>query len=363
MLAKLGSMDKYSADKCFYGVLLEPPCELSQQLDVSLVDVELLYKHISNTLIMTPGSSLVPVSVKEYASCGHRGAIPTGFECLDTAIAGGVGRGSVTEITGASGSGKTVFALHLMKGAARLSSGEGTPYHTLWITSDGYSSFPVKAASNVLGSGLDGCVSNTSCFAGSSREAAGRALKMAQGLSVVVVSTITQLLECLPKLREHVSFSSGVRLVVVDDLNTMVRRSYSGVDEEVLERHNAVASLMQSFKIIAQEFSVAIVVLTQSVGDLGHAFLYGVNTRLRLSKCLLRHRRDAEPTEGELRLGHVLDVVKSSASLGSQFECEFAGIHLKRVAPLPHEALLLRDADFYGLDPYGHTVVPAFFFC
>ncbi|KAH8609531.1 putative Rad51 recA bacterial DNA recombination protein [Trypanosoma vivax] len=141
VLVKLHAAEQNIPNLNAVGFLLKSPWEVSQQLNISLDDVALLYQYLSATVLAGPNTLLYPVSVAECFTSRKRSIISTGSECLDRALAGGLACGTITEVTGASGSGKTALALHL---AMRLACENDTmpgPHRTLWITTD-YLAFP-----------------------------------------------------------------------------------------------------------------------------------------------------------------------------------------------------------------------------
>ncbi|RNF10631.1 DNA repair protein [Trypanosoma rangeli] len=338
-------------------VLLQPEVLLAQQMDLSLDDVNALYGHVSAALLRQSDFLASPTSVASVLSCRHRHFISTGQQGLDGALRGGVGCGLITEVTGAAGAGKTALALSLAMHAATHPKTDGRRVRTLWITTD-LSAFPAAVAAEVLQWHLDA----RSCSGDEGGENVGNVLC---NVAVTICPTLAQLREYLPALRGHVARQTDLRLVVIDNFTVLVRRSFPGVENEVKERHEAVAELMSVLKSLAQEFCVAVVIATASGDELGHSFLHSVNTRLRLSQCLLEPR-DALGVQGEIqpRVTRVLQLVKSSAAAGCCFECEFDGMRLTRAQPLDEDAVLLfEDAAMFGVDPLGHVKLPTFVYC
>ncbi|ESS70481.1 putative DNA repair protein [Trypanosoma cruzi] len=338
-------------------VLLRPECVLAQQMNASLDDVYVLYSHVSAALLRRNNSFLSPTPVAAVLSSHHRHFISTGQECLDGALRGGLGCGLITEITGATGAGKTAFALNLAMRAASYPKKDDRRSCTLWITTD-VSAFPATVAAAVLKRHFEA----RSCIDQEDGEDLEDALR---NVAVTVHPTLAQLRQYFSVLRSHLANRTDVRFVVVDNFSVLVRRSFPGVDEEVTERHEAVAEFMSILKSIAQEFCVAIAVTTVSGEELGHSFLHAVNTRLRLTQCLLDCRGAfAFQEESQVRVTHVLELVKSSAAAAWRFECEFEGMCLKRARPLgDNEVVLVEDAKLFGADPFGHVTLPTFAFC
>ncbi|RNF09271.1 DNA repair protein [Trypanosoma conorhini] len=338
-------------------VLLQPEGLIAQQMNASLDDVCALYGHVSAALLRQGNSLPSPTSVASALSRRHRHFISTGQGPLDAALRGGVGCGLITEITGASGAGKTALALSLAMRAASHPKTDSRRARTLWITTDA-SAFPAAVAAEVLQWHLEA----RSCSSDGSGENAEDALR---NVAVAVYPTLARLREYFPALRSHLARQTGLRLLVIDNFSLLVRRSFPGVEDEVKERHEAVAGLMSVLKSIAEEFRVAVVVTTVSGEELGHAFLHAVNTRLRLAQCLLEPRGAlGEQAEGQPRVTRVLELVKSSAAAGWRFECEFDGMCLMRARPLDATAVLLfEDAALFGVDPIGHVTIPTFVYC
>ncbi|KEG09287.1 DNA repair protein [Trypanosoma grayi] len=356
LLQQLQRTGRYSTDSQLAGVLLQPPCVIAQQTDASLEDVDALYRYIGTAIVNRTNLPLAPITVADFLTHHCRPFIPTGHECLDSALMGGIGCGLVTEITGATGAGKTAFALHLALHAASYTAADPRKARTLWITTDA-AAFPAAAAvERVLQQHLEAQSKN-----GSSEEAED-ALR---DVTVALHATLAQLRAWLPALRRHLAQCVNVRLVVLDSFSTLVRRSFPGVEEEVAERHEAVAELLGILKEIAQEYCVAVVVTTLSGSELGHSFLHAVNTRLRLTQCVLERKGVVEAKEGTVRVvTHMVELVKSSVAAASRFECEFDGLLLRHVRLLDDgTVVMLEDAALCSVDPAGHVIVPTFVYC
>lgn len=334
-------------------MLLQSPCDVAQQMDVSLDDVNSICQYFGGLLVRRTNSLLAPVVVADILSNNCSRVLPTGHECLDSALKGGVSCGSITEITGATGSGKTALALHFALHSATNTQNDSQRAGTLWITSDA-SAFPALAAAEVLK-----CHAEAHCSGGEKKDNIEDALR---AVSVVVCTTLIDLRNFISALRRHILRQPNVRLVVLDNFSTLVRRCFPGVDDEVAERHEAVTELMSIFKAIAQEFSVAVVITTLSGTELGHSFLHAMNTRFRLTQSLLVRRCPGgdDKTNGA-RATHILELVKSSAAAFLRFECLFDGLSLMRVQPLENDEIILReDAAFLGVNYLDCFSVPTF---
>ncbi|KAH9599794.1 DNA recombination and repair protein Rad51-like [Trypanosoma melophagium] len=348
MLQKLKGMTKYNTDSQLSRVLLESPCVIAHQVDVSLNDVNMLFQYISAGVINSSENALTPISVSESLTQRYRHVIATGHESLDDALKGGVGCGLVTEITGAMGSGKTAFALHLALHSASYVKFDPRKSRTLWITTD-ESAFPAMAAMTLL---------QQHHMCGDLGEDSEDALS---DVAVSIQATLAQLRSYIPVIRQYFSHYVNVRLVVIDNFSIMVRREFPGVDEEILERHESVAEIMRLLKGIAREFGVAVVVATVSGVELGHSFLHAVNTRLRFTQCFLDRRGIMGIQGSKGSLTHVMEVTKSSIVAPLRFECEFDGMCLKCVRLLnARELMMFEDTAVFGMDPFGHVVVPTF---
>ncbi|ORC88594.1 DNA repair protein [Trypanosoma theileri] len=351
MLQKLQGMTRYNTDSQLSRILLESPSVIAHQVDASLNDVNMLFHYVSTAVLYSSETALTPISVSESLSQRYRYVISTGHESLDDALKGGIGCGLVTEITGAMGSGKTAFALHLAMHSASYVKNDPRKSRTLWITTD-ESAFPALAAVTVLQQQLHMC--------GDFGEDSEDALS---DVAISVQASLAQLRAYIPALRQHLSHYVNVRLVVVDNFSIMVRREFPGVEEEILERQEAVAEMMGLLKGIAQEFGVAVVIATVSGVELGHAFLHAVNTRLRFTECLLERRSTMGIQESRGCPTHVMELTKSSIAAPLRFECKFDGMSLKCVRLLDEsELMVFEDIAISGMDPFGHVVVPTFIY-
>ncbi|KAL7704904.1 hypothetical protein N2W54_001973 [Lotmaria passim] len=175
--------------------------------------------------------------------------LPTGLPTLDAALLGGLRRGWVTELTGLANSGKTTVAAswcrHTLKDAGRMSM-EGCD----WVWLQSYST--IEAA--VWSIAADAELSDTAARRGKSGQDAVHVACLSD------LEALQRLVQCW--LDDPTSLHS-VGVVVLDSITEMVRNSFSFREQDALQRHDALAGVLQMLKQLAEERQVAVLILTQ----------------------------------------------------------------------------------------------------
>jgi hypothetical protein len=246
----------------------------------------------TTTVVVAPASSSSPST-----PCSP--VLSTGLPTLDAATLGGLRRGWVTELTGLPSCGKTTLAASWCRHVLRCSA-QGCD--VVWLQS----SAAVHTAVVSIGVEDNSVAEQRRCLQD--------ALHVACLLDLDALQDLLQLW-----LGDPASLRT-VGLVVLDSLSELVHRSFSYGGEDGLQRHDALASVLQALKRVAEERQVSVLLLSQQqqaplpsrssvsaeedsdwtaaaaappligrgasasveVGALGRLFFHSVNVRLRL---------------------------------------------------------------------------------
>ncbi|XP_078430250.1 DNA repair (Rad51) family protein isoform X3 [Wolffia australiana] len=224
--------------------------ELMALLDVDLDEVKSAVSHISAMVCPPPQTalSLMEDQVHEF-SFGH---FPTLLRGLDDALCGGIPFGSLTEVVGPAGVGKTQFCLKLSLLAALPSSFGGLDGRVIYVDTEakfspqriieiGINSFPqIANAVGVL------------------KEIAGR-------IEVMRPSSLDEFMESLRKIRVQL-LRRQVKLLVIDSVAALF--SGENNDKEIRGSHQHSHGCSLSYlKSIAELSRTPIVVTNQVRGQ------------------------------------------------------------------------------------------------
>lgn len=209
--------------------------------------------------------------------------VPTGLRALDEVLLGGLREGFLVELTGASGSGKSWEALHWARHAAME---HRRP--VLWLHT---------CPSAGMDAWVTAALSQSDTNGGRRHRRAPWQLHfrtaplttMAEAMSAL--GTLLDGNQSLLRTGEE-GWTSG--LLVVDSLSQLVHRSYTGSEEDCMQRQLDLVDLMEQLKRVAVAQRVCVLLLTASValtasstedrcGEFGSLLYHTVNVRLRLS--------------------------------------------------------------------------------
>ncbi|PWA64607.1 AAA+ ATPase domain-containing protein [Artemisia annua] len=218
--------------------------ELMELLDVSLADATLAVALISE--IVSPPYQTVQFLLEQRMKKEHRmGHLPTLLKGLDAALFGGIPFGTLTELVGPSGIGKTQFCLKLSLLAALPSGYGGLDGHVIYIDVEskfsskrlieiGYNSFPIAF-----------------CSDGLAKEMAGR-------ITVLRPGSLAEFTESLQKVKAS-PLQNKVKLLIVDSMAALV----SGEYEQGASKKHPLGWHISSIKSLAEELRIPIVMTNQ----------------------------------------------------------------------------------------------------
>jgi RecA/RadA recombinase len=247
-------------------------------------------------------ASLPAICTARQLKRGSAGLLRTFLPRLDRALGGGLTAGTITEIAGAAGSGKTQMCLHVTAHAV-LSDAQANVVYV--DTEHSFSAVRFEQLLVALSAHL---------------QPADGALASALGrVHVLRPLSSAQLIEAVQAIGQLASGPAKVPLVVLDSVGALVRAEF---DRDARKRrHEHLTALSASLKRVATSLGAVVVVANQVVGgeaagqagygeleglagvklqpSLGVTWAHNVNYRL-LFQCVLR----APPGVGAgLRLG------------------------------------------------------------
>ncbi|KPI85522.1 hypothetical protein ABL78_5403 [Leptomonas seymouri] len=180
--------------------------------------------------------------------------LPTSLATLDAALLGGLRRGWITELTGPASSGKTTLATawchHNLNEAARTSA---VGYDCVWLQSHS----TVEAAVLSIATGMGDASAGARVTVEATRD------YLQDSMHVACLPDLDALQDLLQLWLDDPSSLRTVGLVVVDSITELVRKSFSYREQDALHRHEALASVLQTLKRIAESRQVAVLVLSQ----------------------------------------------------------------------------------------------------
>ncbi|KAG5505885.1 hypothetical protein JIQ42_06679 [Leishmania sp. Namibia] len=193
------------------------------------------------------GDARVRVSTAAVAAASStHNSIPTSLRSLDAGLLGGLRRGWVTELTGLPGTGKTTLAAAWCRSCLRHTTSCGIVNGCVWLQS---------------GSTVDSAV-----LAIAQDVSVTELLPLADAVHVAFLASLDDFQQLIDRWQAtDVSRSplSTVGLIVLDSITDLVRRSFRYRDDDALQRHDALATTLQSLKRLAEKQHVAVLVITQ----------------------------------------------------------------------------------------------------
>ncbi|MCS7119143.1 MAG: DNA repair and recombination protein RadB [Archaeoglobaceae archaeon] len=159
--------------------------------------------------------------------------IPSGSSCIDSLLAGGVETGTITQLYGASGTGKTTLCLMFSKNAAKM-------YKVAYIDTEGLSAERVKQI-----------FQDTSLFS---------------KVFVHEVFTFKQQGTAL-KEAEKLCKEENVKLIVVDSFTALYRSELEDLDRQIKVKRELTAQLTFLLSI-ARRLDLAVIITNQMFTDI-----------------------------------------------------------------------------------------------
>jgi RecA/RadA recombinase len=240
--------------------------------------------------------------------------VATGLQALDRLMLGGLPRAMITEIVGASGSGKSLLAQSIAAYAATAADGDSQQEQRV-VVIDTESRWSASLVQNMIRQRIDRQQGDPS----SSTSSLAEALRRVD--FVRTIRSLEELKSALPELQAGLIGKSRLSLLVVDSFASLVRGSFSGHPDETLLRLEAVLGAVHELKGIAEALGIAVLITSHAGSDgfifpgalrdstevmhspsmpyggaaasaaFGTSFYHAVNTRLVLEEMLLNGRR------------------------------------------------------------------------
>lgn len=237
--------------------------ELCSRTSLSASDVRSVFLEACKHTLLPPK----PTSVAELmhrSSVGSFDGSRLGFanDFIDDALDGGLLPGTITEISGAAGSGKTQLCLQLLLSAQLPTAQRGLAGSSIYISTE-------------VGLPTD----RLECMLASDAFASIRDSAMNDILTRKVES-LEGLFGCLEKL-SAVCPARNVRLIVIDSIAAVLRSDYGR--DEALERSRILLSISHYLRSLAGELGIVVVVVNQVssyMDPLDHASSHGTSNKV-----------------------------------------------------------------------------------
>ncbi|CAD7697991.1 unnamed protein product [Ostreobium quekettii] len=211
--------------------------------DVTETEIEALVLAVSKHVAPTPARAYE----LQHQTTPKGRHLPTCIQELDTALRGGIPSGSLTELVGPAGVGKTQFCLQLSVSAAkpRHAGGLGRHVHYFDTEKKFTSNRVAEIAEHQIGQvpGSKNLVEETLA-----------------NISVMRPGTAGELLQSIKSLESSI-IELQVGLVLLDSVAALVRTGYG--HEQLVERQEMLGLQAASLKYLAQIFDIPVVVTNQ----------------------------------------------------------------------------------------------------
>jgi len=223
--------------------------ELVDRLDLYLSDVEEATDAVAEAAAPKPRTALQLLQLKADGPRPLRTGLPT----LDAHLGGGLRAGSITEVVGPAGMGKTQLCLTLT--ARALFDTSATGGRVLYV--DNERSFQPARLVQLLRLMV-------------SRDApALEPEELAARVHVVQPATWDEYERCLPSLETEL-LQEPASLIVVDSVAAPARVAFAGRDR-VIQRQDALAAQAAFLKYLAETYQLVALVVNQVMGGKGGA--------------------------------------------------------------------------------------------
>ncbi|XP_051004326.1 DNA repair protein RAD51 homolog 2 isoform X2 [Acomys russatus] len=211
--------------------------------------------------------------------------LPTTLSALDEALYGGVACGSLTEITGPPGCGKTQFCIMMSVLATLPTNMGGLEGAVVYIDTE--AAFTAERLVEVAESRFPHHFNTEE-----------RLLLSSSRVHLFRELTCEGLLQRLESLEEEI-ISNGVQLVIVDSVTSVVRREFDPqLQGNINERNKFLAKGASLLKYLAEEFSIPVILTNQITTHLSGA--------LPSQADLVSPADDLSPSEGTSGSGCVV---------------------------------------------------------
>jgi len=245
------------------------PFELVDLLDLEPEAIRVLFQTVSQAIAPQPQSAL-----SLYRQRAGSGRLSTLVPPLDAALSGGVAVGSITEIVGPAGLGKTQFCLGMCISACL--DRNALDSKVMYIDTEG--KFSATRLAQMATSRFP------RIFSSQSSETLNRLLL--DRILLVRVSSTAELMDKLASGFIQATISDhSVKLLVLDSIASLVRIEFG--TEQLVQRQKLLGQQASRLKFIAESFQIPVVVTNQVTSStlgltaaLGPMWAHAVNTRL-----------------------------------------------------------------------------------
>lgn len=231
-----------------------------------------LYKIVSN--IVAPQGTTVLDLVERH----QQWFLPTHLGPLDNYMHGGLPSGTITEITGPPGCGKTQFCMMLTSLTIIDALSDQDANSVIYIDTE--NAFTAKRLSEI-----------TRCHLHKKKDGTDVS-EIVKNVAVYFESSFKSLIVRLEKLEETI-IERNVKLIIVDSIASLARKEFGGHDL-ITDRNNLLMKEATLLKYYAETFNIAVLVTNQVttnvssefakesslVAALGNTWAHAVNTRL-----------------------------------------------------------------------------------
>ncbi|KAM5273625.1 DNA repair protein RAD51 homolog 2 [Ctenodactylus gundi] len=197
--------------------------------------------------------------IRTQKSADHSGAfLPTTLPTLDEALHGGVACGSLTEITGPPGCGKTQFCIMMSVLATLPTSMGGLEGAVVYIDTE--SAFSAERLIEIAESRFPTYFNNEE-----------KLLVTSSKVHLYRELTCEEVLQRIESLEEEI-ISKGVKLVIIDSVASVIRKEFdTQLQGNMKERSKLLAREASLLKYVAEEFSIPVILTNQITTHLNRA--------------------------------------------------------------------------------------------
>ncbi|XP_055990000.1 DNA repair protein RAD51 homolog 2 [Sorex fumeus] len=184
--------------------------------------------------------------------------LPTTLSALDEALHGGVACGSLTEITGPPGCGKTQFCMMMSVLATLPTTLGGLDGAVVYIDTE--SAFSAERLIEIAESRFPSYFDNEE-----------KLLLASSKVHLYRELSCDEVLQRIESLEEEI-ISKGVKLVIIDSIASVVRKEFdTQLQGNMRERNKFLAREAASLKYLAEEFSIPVILTNQITTHLSRA--------------------------------------------------------------------------------------------
>lgn len=316
--------------------------DLVELLDLPYETVQSLLQGVAQTVIPTPITALDALQ----RSRGSLSYLRTLLLPLDTALLGGLPAGSITELVGPAGLGKTQFCLGMcIVGCLDRLADEGRVFYI-----DTERKFSGERLAQIARERFPDSFS-----------VPGSIVTMLDRVLVKSPESSAKLLELLEGLQSAI-IDHGIKLVIIDSIASLARADFGAKD--VVERQKLLGQQASRLKYLAESFRIPVLVtnqVTTAIGNnsnggltaaLGPMWAHAVNTRLVMAA-------QQDPVTGQQV--RVINVAKSPAApnINLAYRVSAKGVEWEEgVTPPPMQPGSVLDMVIANYQAYESEGVP-----